>query len=356
MHSTISPKILLAILSALFRLALQAQTEELNNFYYSVSNGQATILAYGLFDSPSVTIPSTIAGYPVTSIGPDAFNGLYNTQQVNIPAGVTSIEAGAFYGAGLTNIVIPEGVTNIGQEALFCENLVQVVMPNTVTSMGEAEFLNCHALASVTLSTNLTSLGANAFGYCLSLRNITLPPHLTLVDPSAFIGCTSLTNIVIPDSVSTIGMQAFEYCYSLTNVTIGKGVSEVAIEAFANCITLQEVYFRGSAPPQETAFSGCTNVLINYLPGTTGWGSTWDLMPTALWNPQIEPGFGMNNHQFGMNVRGTPNITVQVSATTNLAGPEWTPVGTLVLTNGTASFSEAELPGVTGRFYQLTFP
>jgi hypothetical protein len=35
-------------------------------------------------------------------------------------------------------------------------------------------------------------------------------------------------------------------------------------------------------------FNGDNNAVIYYLPGTTGWVSTFDGRPTALWNPQAQ--------------------------------------------------------------------
>ena len=66
----------------------------------------------------AVTLPSAIAGLPVTSIGSDAFAWNATLTSVTIPAGVTRIEAGAFSSCtSLTSVTIPAGVIKIGDEA-----------------------------------------------------------------------------------------------------------------------------------------------------------------------------------------------------------------------------------------------
>jgi len=74
-----------------------------------------------------VTIPDTIEGLPVTSIG-----------------------HGAFYdGTGLTGVTIPNSVTSIGEAAFFrCTRLTNIRIPNSVTSIEEATFEDCTRLTS----------------------------------------------------------------------------------------------------------------------------------------------------------------------------------------------------------------
>jgi len=47
---------------------------------------------------------------------------------------------------------------------------------------------------------------------------------------------------------------------------------------------------------------------------------------------------------------------VVVKACTNLANQVWTPIQTLVLTNGTASFDDLQWTNYPTRFYGLGFP
>ena len=90
-------------------------------------------------------------------------------------------------------------------------------------------------------------------------------------------------------------------------------------------------------------FYSSDNVTVYYLPGTTGWSTTFAGLPAVLWNPLIQTGdasFGVQNNQFGFDITGAANLTVVVEACTNLASPVWTPLQTVTLTNGLFYFSD----------------
>lgn len=81
--------------------------------------------------------------------------------------------------------------------------------------------------------------------------------RLELVFEDAFISCSSLTYITIPSSVTFIATGAFDYCSSL-----------------------EGMYFEGNAPGLAQFFGN--NATVYYLPGTSGWTSTFGGCPTAL--------------------------------------------------------------------------
>lgn len=95
---------------------------------------------------------------------------------------------------------------------------------------------------------------------------------------------------------------------------------------------------------------------VYYLPGTTGWGSTYGGLPTALWYqpaPLILGGssLGVRNKQFGFTISWATNTSVVVEASTNLA--HWTPITTNTLTGGTNTFTDATWTNYPQRFYRV---
>lgn len=66
-------------------------------FTYIVSNGEVEISAY-LGNAESVTVPSTLEGYPVTAIGDDAFAGNETLKHVTLPDSIKVIGKRAFKG------------------------------------------------------------------------------------------------------------------------------------------------------------------------------------------------------------------------------------------------------------------
>jgi len=354
-------------------------------FTFTTNNGTLTITGY-TGSGGAATIPSTIYGLPVTSIGEDAFYNNTSLTSVTIPNSVTSIGAAAFnYCSRLTNVIIGDSVTNIGNEAFAnCSALTSVTIPNRVTSLGDYAFYGCTAMTSVTIGNSVTSIGEEAFYECVRLTNVTIPGSVTSIGGGAFEACIELaevtipssvtnigdyafdscylTSVTIPNSVTSIGTNAFYNCYAMTNVTIGKSVTSIGNGAFGAYFlsSLRRVYCLGNAPTANaTVFENNNNATLYYLPGTTGWGSPFAGCPAVLWNPRIQTGsasFGVQNNQFGFDITYTNNVSFVVEACTNLAKPVWVPLMTNSLTNGSFHFSEPFQPSTSARYYGLGLP
>jgi hypothetical protein len=227
---------------------------------FTTNNGAITITGYS-GSWGAVVVPNAINGYPVTSIGYQAFYNLGITS-VTIPNSVTSIGTNAFgYCFALTNVIIGSGV--IGRAAFsWCHSLTSVTIGNSVTSIGDWAFLNGTSLTRVMIPNSVTNIGSLAFDGCTALTNVTIGNSVASIGDSAFGGagltsvtipnsvtsigsaafsCPSLTRVTIPNSVTNIGSQAFSGCTALTNVTIGNGVTSIPYGAFAYCASLPSV-------------------------------------------------------------------------------------------------------------------
>jgi hypothetical protein len=114
------------LLPLLLLLALPAAVQAQYN-YMTYNNGTVAITRY-TGAARAVTIPKTIEGFTVTSIGKQAFYRCSNLNSVTIPDSVTSIGDEAFAWCDiLTSITIPSSVTSIGEQAFaYCRNLRSV--------------------------------------------------------------------------------------------------------------------------------------------------------------------------------------------------------------------------------------
>jgi hypothetical protein len=206
------------------------------------------------------------------------------------------------------------------------------VIPNSVKTVGDSAFNECYNVTNITIPNSVTTIGNMSFSFCNRLTGITIPNSVTRLGDNAFSFCP-LTSVVIPSSVTNLGPYAFDYCLALTNI-----------------------YFMGNAPDiDSTAFAG-DNGTVYYLPRTTGWSSTAGGLPTMLWVPRIktaDSGFGVQTNGFGFSIDWATGMTVAVEAATNLAHPNWLPIATNTLANGTSYFSDPSWTSYPGRFYRI---
>lgn len=109
---------------------------------YRIENGNASVIGFeGGPPTGDLQIPSTISGYPVTSIGDGAFYGFSDLASVGISTGITSIGDYAFFGCGgLTGVKIPSGVTDIKYRAFNgCSLLTGVYFLGNSPGLGRSD-------------------------------------------------------------------------------------------------------------------------------------------------------------------------------------------------------------------------
>ena len=336
-HSTIWAAASLTIL--LFAHAVYADTEKVGDYTwtYRINGDEAEI--YGIYidtvsggytpaisplPSGAVTIPSTLGGKLVASIGDHALGGCSRLTSVTIPNGVTSIGCQAFDDCdGLMSVTIPNGVTSIGEMAFYhCNALKSVTIPNSVTNIGDYAFGDCFSLSRVTMMGNCPSVGWGLFDgvgviylpdgnatydvvdgkwrgrnveyYDLSCNftivdgvltggplngatDVVIPSSVTSIGSYAFYGRSDLTSVTIPDSVTSIGQNAFYGCDSIRDVSVPQCVSDCQIrDVFPSYSSITNVVILDSVTSiGNNAFYGCSDLTNVTIPdGVTSIGAS----------------------------------------------------------------------------------
>jgi hypothetical protein len=328
----------------------------------TIPDSVVSIGSWAFFSCDSLTSVN-IAG-SVTNIGDSAFDYCTSLAGVTIPEGVTAIGDWAFADCtSLSGVSIPDSVNSIGVGAFFeCESLTNVIIPAGVTSIGVTAFYNCTSLANVTIPGSVTSIGIEAFQSCTSLTNLTLASGVTNIEEAAFDYCINLASVTLPDTLTTIGVEAFQSCTSLTNLVIPASVTNIGTIAFTDCTGLANVYFQGNAPtPGSSVFLYDTNAKAFYLPGTTGWKSTFAGIPAKLTPINIikveftPPEAGATVTGAGHFLRGS-NVTVTASSSNDcyeFVG--WRVLGKTVSTNLQYTFTVTNTDTLVADFALLEY-
>jgi uncharacterized repeat protein (TIGR03803 family) len=337
------------------------------------------------------SLTSVVFGTNVTAIGTNAFNLCYSLPSVTIPSSVTRIGDGAFGDCyNLTGVYFTGNAPNadstvftgdanatiyylpgtIGWSSPFCglptglwDPQIQcayiiingtitiighngpggaVTIPITitglpVTSIGSNAFNSFNSLTSITIPNSVTNIGVNAFASCYSLNSVTIPNSVINIGVGAFQSCFNLASLNIGSSVTSIGTNAFNSCYALTSITIPNSVTNIGDDAFEYCSRLTSVYFQGNAPSADSSVFTNDNTTVYYLPGSSGWSTTFGGVPAKQLSALVVTTASLPN--------GTNGVVYSQTLTASGGQPpyKWTnivgalPLGLSLATNGVIS-------------------
>ncbi len=237
--------------------------------YVVLEDGTAEIVIY-TGKAETLTIPDTLDGKSVTSIGDNAFYLLSDVTSITLPDSVTSIEKNPFTGCHkLLSIhvspdhdyltVIDDVLFSKPDKRLICypygKTNTTYEIPRGISIIGDGAFYSCSNLTSITLPDSVTSIEKNPFTGCSKLLSIHVPPdhdYLAVIDdvlfskPDKRLICypRGKTNTVyeIPRGVSVIGDDAFYLCRNLTSITLPDSVTSIGRNPFVACSELSSIH------------------------------------------------------------------------------------------------------------------
>lgn len=234
-----------------------------DNFLYADVTGGVEIIQYK-GSAANVSVPSTLAGKTVVSIGNYAFASSPNKAaitSITLPSTVKTIGRSAFNGcAALTSVNIPSGVKRIETETfLGCSALASVTIPYGVNYIGDSAFYGT-AISSIVIPCSVKEIGSSAFRSCENLSGVVVPDSVTSLG-DAFMACSALKSVVIGNGVTTIAQSTFDACTALESIVLPAGLTSVGKYNFDNKSSFSNIYFRGTSSQWSsvTIASGNTN-------------------------------------------------------------------------------------------------
>jgi len=219
----------------------------------------------------------------ITNIGNNSFAHTYNLTNINMGTNIITLGSSSFlYSSSLKNLTLPNSVNDVGAFAFQFSGITNINLGTNVTRIQAYAFQFATNLETISLPNSINEIGTLAFSKCYKLKSVALSP-VTVVGSSIFLDCTNLTSVSVPEGTTVIGAHMFRNCKILESVVLPTTITNVLIEAFADCSALKAVYFLGNAPSREAnIFWNSPNVTVFYTQGTSGWGSAFSGVPTAI--------------------------------------------------------------------------
>ena len=259
-------------------------TADAHLFEYEEIDGGLRITKYkGEYEL--LSLPDSINGKAVVSIGKEAFAANRWLAAVVLPDSIKNVESLAFYGCtNLCYVDLGDGKKTVENYAFSnCPSLFSIDL-TSAESIGKGALFACGSIHDITVSFVGGQPDENTFiGYIFgaetadhnaefvpeSLRRITLSDECKTIPDRAFSNCRYLTEVVIPDSVGSIGVRAFAYCRSIAELDVGKGTEIICDDAFFGCDNLKKITLSESLKSLGMqAFFGCDKLEEINMPAT----------------------------------------------------------------------------------------
>ena len=263
-----------------------------NDTYYYTVDGEGNAVIVGCSTtSTNITLPNTLGGYTVTTVGYKGMANCTTLKGVTIPNNIVKLDLYAFAGCtkldtatipatcvyvgqyafsgctSLTTVVIAEGVTYLGDYCFEnCTSLTEIVVPDSCTYLGDYAFYNCRSMESATIGITVPTIGKYTFYNCEKLATVVIGIKVESIGEYAFYN-TALTRLTTPTSLKHIGDYAFASCDKLERVALKTGLLTIGDGAFMGDVALTTINWTANINSIGAyAFHGCSSLASATIP------------------------------------------------------------------------------------------
>ena len=219
----------------------------------------------------------------IESIEFDVFKGCTNLTSITIPKTLkTGATVPCLNNTNITKITLEEGLTVIPSYLCAGTGITEIAIPSSVKEIGYSAFENCTALSKVNLG-SIESIEFDVFKGCTNLTSITIPKTLKTGATVPCLNNTNITKITLEEGLTVIPSYLCAGT-GITEITIPNSVKKIEYRAFNNCTALSKVDLGSIESISFNVFSGCTSLTSITIPKTLKDGS---IVTPCLDNPNI---------------------------------------------------------------------
>lgn len=298
-------------------------------------NREVTITSIDVENAPTTfEIPSHIDGYPVTTIGDQAFFNFTRLEKVIMPDTITTIGNEAFRGCtNLREIIPSENINFIGENAFintyyvdhmsegfitlgqviiayngtFEDNTALVASDSVkeeierdhpdwtivditfddVTSVTNSLFANQSGVVFAEIPASMTTIPSSLLANCSNLEEVRFHENITSIGANAFDNDISLKiePSDLPQNLTSIGSYAFRGTAISGDFTFPDSLTTLGDGVFMNCVGLNSFILSENSNLTRIAndtFNGCTSLDEVKLPNNISWMGQRAFRNTAL--------------------------------------------------------------------------
>lgn len=175
---------------------------------------------------------------------------------VSIPASVTRIQGGAFWGCSFCTAIRVDPRNPVYDSRNDCNAIIETATGTLV-----------QGCATTRIPRDVTTIGEQAFAAIPLPSPFVIPEGVRSIAPKAFLGSPTLECVVIPASVDSVGVLAFSSCPWLWSVTWKGPTAHIGSSAFSDCRHLDLVEIpEGTRSIGDHAFANCESLQYVSLP------------------------------------------------------------------------------------------